>query len=187
MKKIITDTDLENFQYFYPYTVAIVGAKTTDRINFMACAWHTALSFSPPLFGILIAKKRLTYEVIAQAGEFTVNFIPREKIELSAQMGRISGHDKDKVKEFKVALSPGQRISSPILTDAYVALECRTLAIHTCGDHELFVGKVLAVHEEKGSFHADGRLNVEKVNPLLYLGSDYYMTIDPATLEHKLP
>ena len=185
MKKITTN--LQNFQYFYPYTVAIVGAGTDTRLNFMSCAWHTALSFSPPLFGVLLAKKRLTYEVVSQAGEFTVNFIPREKIELSAQMGRISGHDKDKVKEFNVALSPGKKISSPILTDAYAALECRLQAVHSCGDHELFVGEVLAVHEEEGSFLADGRLNIENVNPLLYMGSDYYMTIDPSTLEHKLP
>lgn len=185
MKKVTTN--LQNFQYFYPYTVAIVGARIDTRSNFMSCAWHTALSFQPPLFGVLIAKKRLTYEVISQAGEFTVNFIPREKIELSAQMGRISGHDKDKIKEFKVALSPGKQISSPILTDAYAALECRLQDSYSCGDHELFVGKVLAVHEEEGSFHPDGRLNVEKVNPLLYMGSDFYMTIDPATLEHKLP
>ncbi len=86
-------TTLEKFQYFYPYTVALVGAKTAKHTNFMACAWHTALSFDPPLFGVLVAKKRLTHQVITQAGEFSVNFLPWDDIQLSAQMGRISGHD----------------------------------------------------------------------------------------------
>ena len=71
MKKIITQ--IEKFQYFYPYSVAIVGAQSQNSINYMACAWHTALSFNPPLFGVLIAKKRYTYKVISDAelhGEF---------------------------------------------------------------------------------------------------------------------
>ena len=185
MKKITTQ--IKKFQYFYPYSVAIVGAQTDSQLNYMACAWHTALSFDPPLFGILISKKRLTHQVISKAREFTVNFISTDRVKLSAQMGRRSGHDMDKIKEFKVRLSPSRIIRSPILEDAYVAFECKLIDTKSYGDHDLFVGEVLAVHEEEKSFTAEGVLEPRKIQPLLYLGSDFYITINPDTLKHVLP
>ncbi len=153
----------------------------------MACAWHTALSFNPPLFGVLISKKRLTHKVISKAREFTVNFLSADRVKLSAQMGRKSGHDMDKVKEFQVSLSPSKIIQSPILEDAYVCFECKLTDIRAYGDHDLFVGEVLTIHEEEKSFNAEGILNPGTIQPLLYLGSDFYITINPDTLKHVLP
>ncbi len=180
-------TQLKHFQYFYPYTVALVGAEAKGQVNFMSCAWHTALSFDPPLFGVLISKRRLTHGIISEAREFTVNFISFERVKLSAQMGRKSGHDLDKVKEFKVRLAPSKVIQSPVVEEAYVAFECRLAEVRPYGDHDLFVGEVLAVHEEPGSFNAEGILNPGKTRPLLYLGSDFYITVDQDTLKHVLP
>jgi flavin reductase (DIM6/NTAB) family NADH-FMN oxidoreductase RutF len=185
MKEIFTT--FENFQYFYPYTVNIIGAQWEERFNCMACAWHTALSFDPPLFGVLISKKRLTHSVILKAGEFSVNFLSVDRVKLSAQMGRTSGHDMDKIKEFKVDLSPSKTIRSPVLACAYVCLENRLTDVRTYGDHDLFVGKVLAVHREKDSFNSKGVLNTQHIKPLLYLGSDYYITVDAKSFQHVLP
>jgi flavin reductase (DIM6/NTAB) family NADH-FMN oxidoreductase RutF len=156
-------TQLKKFQYFYPYTVALVGARAGDRMNFMSCAWHTALSFEPPLFGVLIARKRLTHEVISAAREFSVNFLSFDRVRLSAQMGRKSGHEMDKIKEFGVGLQPAKVIKSPLIEDAYVA------------------------HHDAEAFNSEGVLNPMKVHPLLYLGSDFYLTIDPDTLKHIVP
>jgi len=184
MKKITTN--LDHFQFFYPYTVNIVGAQSGDQINYMACAWHSALSFDPPLFGVLISKKRRTHQVISQAREFTVNFLGYSQANLSEQMGRNSGHNTDKIKEFQVELAPSIKIQSPILKHAYVSLENKLIDIQPYGDHDLFVGQVLAVHEEEGCFNEDGALDVKKVEPLLYLGSDFYITIAPDSLKKVL-
>jgi flavin reductase (DIM6/NTAB) family NADH-FMN oxidoreductase RutF len=180
-------TQFKKFQYFYPYTVALVGARAGNRVNFMSCAWHTALSFEPPLFGVLIAKKRLTYEIVTAAREFSVNFLSFDKVRISAQMGRKSGHEVDKIKEFGVALQPAKVIKSPLIEEAYVAFECRLAEVHPVGDHDLFVGEVLAVHHDAEAFNSEGVLNPMKVRPLLYLGSDFYLTIDPDTLKHIVP
>ncbi len=185
MKRITTQ--IENFQYFYPYTVAIVGAQSGNQTNYMACAWHTALSFAPPLFGVLVAKKRLTHQVISEAREFTVNFISSERVKLSAQMGRKSGHDMNKIKEFQVKLSPSKIIQTPIIDEAYVSFECKVADVRAYGDHDLFAGEILAIHEDEKSFNPEGVLNTEKIHPLLYLGSDFYITINPDTIKHVLP
>lgn len=185
MKRFLTQ--FKKFQYFYPYTVAIVGARSGNLLNYMACAWHTALSFDPPLFGVLISKKRFTHQVISEAREFTANFLSAEKVKLSAQMGRKSGHDMDKIKEFQVKLAPSKIISSPIIEEAYVCFECKVAEMRAYGDHDLFVGQVLAIHEEEKVFNKEGVLNPGKVRPLLYLGSDFYITIEPDSLQHIIP
>ncbi len=185
MKRI--KTKIEKFQHFYPYTVALVGAQSENQINFMACAWHTSLSFDPPLFGVLVSKKRFTHQVISKAREFTVNFISADRVKLSAQLGRKSGFDMDKVKEFQVKLSTSKIIQSPVIEEAYVSFECKVADIRPYGDHDLFVGEVLAIHEEEKSFDPEGVLNTGKIHPLLYLGSDFYITINPDSLKHVLP
>jgi len=185
MKKIITH--IKSFQFFYPYTVAVVGAKSETRINYMSAAWHTALSFNPPLFGVMISQKRLTHQVISEAREFTVNFLDVDRVKLSAQMGRTSGHDRDKVVEFQVKLAPAKFLRSPVLEEAYASFECKLTDVRAYGDHDLFVGAVVAVHAEDKAFRSDGVLDTRKVQPLLYLGSDFYVTIDPDTLKHILP
>jgi flavin reductase (DIM6/NTAB) family NADH-FMN oxidoreductase RutF len=185
MNKITTL--IKKFQYFYPNTVALIGVKSGERVNFMSCAWHTALSFEPPLFGVLISKKRFTHDLVVDAREFTVSFLGREAVKLSAQMGRTSGAAMDKVREFQVKLAPPKIIRSPYAAEAYVAFECRLTDVKSTGDHDLFVGEVLAVHEKPRSFTADGVLNVRAVAPLLYLGGDFYVTLDPDTLNHVVP
>ena len=113
--KTVTTT-LDKLQYFYPYTVALVGAKTAERTNFMACAWHTALSFDPPLFGVLVAKKRLTHQVITQAREFSVNFLPWDDIQLSAQSHRlldVNGSLADFPEWMSAVVACGMRAGMP--------------------------------------------------------------------------
>jgi flavin reductase (DIM6/NTAB) family NADH-FMN oxidoreductase RutF len=180
-------TQFAKFQYFYPYTVALIGAKSGERTNFMSCAWHTALSFDPPLFGVLISKKRFTHQVVAKAKEFTVNFIRSDQALLSAQYGRKSGFDLVKTERFPVQLNPSRIIQSPVIGNAYACFECRLEEIRTYGDHDLFVGKVMAIHEEERAFSKEGVLDPRKIQPLLYLGSDFYCTVDPGSLARVLP
>lgn len=108
-------------------------------------------------------------------------------MKLSAQLGRKSGFDMDKVKEFHVELSTSKIIQSPVIEEAYVSFECKVADIRAYGDHDLFVGEVLAIHEEEKSFDPEGVLNTGKIHPLLYLGSDFYITINPDSLKHVLP
>ncbi|GFP20742.1 hypothetical protein HKBW3S03_02248, partial [Candidatus Hakubella thermalkaliphila] len=44
-----------------------------------------------------------------------------------------------------------------------------------CGDHTLFVGRIVIIHYEE-DFFQEGRLRTDLVKPILYLGSDNYIT-----------
>lgn len=179
MKKTVTK--FATFQWVYPYTVALFGARFGDRTNFMSVAWHSPLSYDPPLFGVLAARKRFTHSIVTGAGEFTVSFLAYDQAQLSANMGRTTGRTRDKVKDFKVTLAPGQSVASPIIAESYAALECKLVEVHEVGDHDLFVGEVRAVQFEEKAFDAEGFLDTRAIRPLLYLGTDVYITADPQT------
>lgn len=184
---IITKEKFDNFYHFYPYPVAFVGVKYEEKINFMSAAWHSPLSMKPPLFSVMISKKRFTHALIMKAKEFSVSFLPFDKRKYSAFCGRTSGKDRDKVKDFSIELLNPVKISSPLIKGLYAGLECKLFDVKEYGDHDLFVGEVLAIHEESEYFDREGRLLVEKVKPILYLGMDFYVTVSPESVEKITP
>ncbi len=165
----VTKEKFDNFYHFYPYPVAFVGVKFGEKINFMSAAWHSPLSMKPPLFAVMISKKRLTHNLIAQAKEFSVSFLPFEKRKYSAYCGRTSGKDRDKVKEFSIELISPKKIASPLIKGSYAGFECKLFDIKEYGDHDLIVGEVIVLHEDPEFFDKDGRLLVEKLDQFFIL------------------
>ena len=142
----------------------------------MAVAWHTAISFKPPLIGVSISPKRYTYNLILESWEFGINFLPLEKAELIASVGGSSGSEIDKLQRFGLKKVKPYRTSVPILKDAYAAYECKLIDHRTYGDHEFLVGEIVATHFEERAFTAQQVLDLERVTPALYLGADFYTT-----------
>lgn len=161
----------------YPSTVAVVGAKLGNTVNFMAAAWHTMLSFSPPLFAVLISPKRFTHSLIEQSGEFTASFLPYSHSRIVELLGRHSGKDLNKVEAFNLRLEEGHNVKCPYLKDAIAVYECQVVDAPTYGDHTLFAGKIVGVHYDPEAFDKEGR---PVYQALLYLGKDAYTTNDPA-------
>lgn len=173
-----------SFNYHFPMLAAIVTVKYGNKENAMAAAWHSPFSFSPALYGVMIHPKRFTCQLILEAKEFGVNFMPLEKGELVASVGGSRGAEIDKFQRFKIAKEPSLRlVGAPILKDAYAAYECRLMEHRAYGDHELLIGEVVAVHYDKEAFAEKG-LNISGVSPLLYLEGDLYATLARDTVCH---
>lgn len=174
-----TSFDVGKFYQHYPRIAVIVTARYREKENAMAAAWHSPLSMVPPLFGVAVSPKRLTCNLIFQSGEFGVCFVPIEKAELIAQVGAAKGAETDKFEAFKIAREDPVRTSVPLLRDAYLSYECKVETHYTTGDHEWFVGRVVAIHQEEGILNLKELLNLMRVKPALYLGADRYVTTAP--------
>ena len=170
---------IENFyQYAFPMpTVLVTCNDPQGKPNIVTIAWHTTLSRKPPLYGISLASKRYSYELIRKTKEFAVNFIPYELVRQAHFCGTHTGRKTDKIHETKLTLLPAQHIQAPLIKEAYAHLECTLKEEVLVGDHILLVGEVVAVHADDHAF-VDDLLQIDRVQPLYYIGENSYTTLN---------
>lgn len=176
MAKIV-QAEVDSFYFQYPAGAAIVTSQFGGDSNAMACAWHTTFSNNPRRYGILVFPQNLSHDLITESGEFVVNFIAMENANLVAMVGGCSGRDVDKFKEFQIESVPGEVVNAPVMDVAYASYECRTFERRKYGDHDLFVGEVVAVQWEESAYSDDGTLDLRNVNPAVYIGEDQYAVV----------
>jgi flavin reductase (DIM6/NTAB) family NADH-FMN oxidoreductase RutF len=177
MPKVVTE-DIGKFSHHYPKVAIIVTASARGKDAAMTAAWHSSVSFKPPLYGIAVAPKRFTYQLITESREFGINFIPYGKASLAAAIGGTSGQQMDKFGRFNLKKEKPLKTTAPILKDAYAAYECKLLDSKPYGDHIWVVGEIVAVHFLVEAFTQAEVLDLDKIDPLLYIGSDFYASTD---------
>ncbi len=167
--------------FYYPRLVCVVGVRDDAKAttNFAPVAWTTPLSSDPPLFGVCLSPKTYSHQLVLKTGEFTVNFLTQEQASLADELGRLSGREVDKVKALALELEAADALATPTLAAAYVAAECALVERHHVGDQTLLVGEVHQIHAKAEAFDDAGVLRLERLSPLLYLGSNRYATTRP--------
>ena len=182
MPKIVTE-DVGKFGQHNPKVAVIVTASARGRDDAMTAAWHSSISFRPPLYGIAVSPKRFTYQLITESQEFGINFIPSGKASLAASIGGTSGHQMDKFERFNIKKEKPLKTTAPILRDAYAAYECKLVDSTPYGDHLWVVGEIVAVHCLEEAFTSAEVIDLSKIKPLLYIGSDYYASMDKSSIK----
>jgi Conserved protein/domain typically associated with flavoprotein oxygenases, DIM6/NTAB family len=177
MSKIVTQ-NVGKFSQHYPKVAVIITASSQGKDNAMTAAWHSSISINPPLYGVSISPERFTYKLITESEEFGINFMPWDKAHLVAQVGGTSGQKLDKFEKFNIGKDEPLRTAAPILKDAYAAYECKLVDSKPYGEHIWVVGEIVAVHFLEEAFTSEQTINMDKIKPLLYLGSDFYTTTD---------
>ena len=173
---MISTEDIGEFYQHYPKVAAVLTVNAGGKKNAMAAAWHSSISFKPPLYGVAVAPKRFTYQLILESKEFGINFVSFEAAELIASVGGSGGSEIDKFSKFSIEVEKPLKTDVPILRDAYAVYECKLVDNRTYGDHAWIVGEIVAVHFNDDVFTSRGTLDLNKLNPALYLGAELYTT-----------
>ncbi len=180
----IAGQDLNKFYQQYPRIPIIITAQANGKKNAMAVARHTVVSTNPPYYGISISPEAYTYQLIAESKEFGVNFLPYEEAELADSLGSSKGRDVDKFQKFNIALTEPEKTFVPILKAAYAAYECKVIDDRSYGKSRWIVGEVVVMHAFDEGMAPPKILDLNKINPLLYLGEQYYLTVAKETLKY---
>jgi flavin reductase (DIM6/NTAB) family NADH-FMN oxidoreductase RutF len=169
--------------FYYPRLVCVVGVRDDAKssLNLAPVAWATPLSSDPPLFGVCLSPRTYTHHLLLANGEFTINFLAYRHAAVAEALGKLSGREVDKVKSLGLEVEAGEAISTALLAIAYAAAECLLVDRHHVGDQTLCVGEVVRVHLDDDAFGDDGVLRLARVAPLLYLGSNHYVSADPSS------
>jgi len=127
-----------------PSGVYILTAAHAGSASAMLASWVQQAAFAPPAVSVALARDRRIAELIRASEHFALSIVLKEDTSLMKRYARGVHDDQD---AFAGVRTHPTGIAVPALADALAVLECRVL--HICdfgGDHELYVGEVLAGH-----------------------------------------
>ena len=129
----------------------------------------------PTIIGIALRKATYTHGLIVQSKQFTVNFPTAAMLEKVDLVGTITGRGGfDKFSEYGLTLIPSTEIEAPLIEECPVNLECKMLSVSEVGDHDLFLGEVMAMHVDSDKLDSNQKVCIEKVDGFLFAEQGYY-------------
>jgi flavin reductase len=106
----------------------------------------SAVSLSPPLCLVCVDKRARTRQPLLMRRHFAINMLDAQQQDLSA---RFASSIPDKFAG--VSWWGGELTGCPILEGALTWLECQVVEVHSGGDHDIFIGRVLSVQVHDGT------------------------------------
>lgn len=148
------------YKFLYPMRIVLISCAHGGKDNWMAAAWCFPLSSEPPVFGVCIAKKRYSYELMHAGKEFAINIPGEDLKDAITKFGRTSGRNNETDK-FALAHLTKERgtLSAPLIKECISSIECTVIEEKEIGDHILFIGKaknIVKRREGKGLYHLGG-------------------------------
>lgn len=125
----------------FPTGVIIVTATTDEGEQMgMTMSSFNSVSLDPPLVVFSIHLGAASLPKWRSCRKYAINVLSESQGELSNRFARAKSSKWDGVRSIK------GHFDTPLLPGVLVALECEQYARHDGGDHELFVSRVLAIH-----------------------------------------
>jgi len=154
----------------YPSPAALITSVAADgKPNIVTLGEVFNVSIRQPvILGIAIRTATYSHGLIRAAGEFVVNFPTTRLLKEVDGVGSISGRECDKFERFGLTPLPAAEVRPPLIAECPVNLECRVLSEQEVGDHQLFLGEVLAEHVDEDVLGEDGEPAPEKLDVLVY-------------------
>ena len=153
----------------FPMPALLVAVRTGEgKANVLTVAWAGIVGGTPPMMALEIGKHYST-PFIEREGSFTVN-IPRSSQVVEADYcGLVSGHeDPDKPRTCGWTMLPSTRISSPLIAECPLNLECRVLRKIEAGKGSFYLVEILETHVDEDALRADGTVDAAALDPLIF-------------------
>jgi len=147
MKQEITADEAQDCFSGFPVVLGSVGGAKDNIITLAMC--HV-FSFRPPYLGVGIAPKRFSHVLFKESKDFAVNVPDRKMLKAVEICGSKSGRKVDKFEAAGLTREKAQRISSPLIAECPVNIECVKVKEVDAGDHTWFIGEIVAARKDPG-------------------------------------
>lgn len=159
----------------YPVPAVMVSCGTMEgEKNIITIAWTGTINSDPAMTYISVRPERHSYEMIKKTGEFVINLTTENLVRACDYCGVKSGRDIDKFKELKLTASKASKISSPIIYESPVNIECRVKDIIPLGTHHMFLAEVAAVSVSDEYMDKTGKFHFNNTKPVCYSHGEYF-------------
>ena len=139
--------------------VSVVAARHGPLLAGMTANAIASISIDPPILMASIAVKAETHGAIIGSHSFSVSVLADDQQGLAECFAQPT--TANKLKRFCDAAWHEAETGSPILEGALAYFDCRLTARHDGGDHEIFIGEIVAAGYR------------EDAEPLLWYASGY--------------
>src|SRR6056297_3599980 len=149
---------------FMPSPNVIVSCRGEDGFdNALVVGYACNCSYDPPMVMVGIVPSRYSYELVKQNPCYVVHFARTDQKEAWDYLGSESGRDGDKLAHLGLTVEDGEVVNAPVITDFPVAVECSVVDSIMTGSHEMFAGKIEAIHADEELVDEDGKLDMSAV------------------------
>lgn len=131
----------------FPTGVAVVTAEGADgegRVG-MTITSFNSVSLDPPLVLFSIANSALSLPLLQGAPMYSINVLGEQHQDISARFATAKG---DKWSQTVIDHHDGLPFT---LADSIVSFQCVPYAQYDGGDHVIFVGRVLRIHQKESA------------------------------------
>ncbi len=163
----------------YPLPAVMVSCGSMEQANIITIAWTGTLCTNPPIVYVSIRPTRYSYKLIKDSMEFVINLTTNNLVKETDFCGVKSGRDYDKFKVNKLTPIKGNFVSSPMIEESPVNIECKVIEIKELGSHHMFIAEVLGVHVDSQYMDKKGKFNLSEANPICYSHGTYYELGNP--------
>ena len=148
--------------------VMVSCQKQGGKPNIITIAWTGIVCSEPPMISISVRKNRFSYDLIKSSGEFVVNITNHDLVKQTDICGTFSGADYDKFDLVELTPEPASKVKVPMIAESPINLECQVRNRIELGTHDIFIAEIVATHIDDSVMNDKGRLDVEKLDPLVY-------------------
>lgn len=119
--------------------VTVITAESDNAVRGMTANAFMSGSLAPPLCIISVAKKARMHELLQKAGHFGVSMLALGQEAVSQHFARQGATEPDLDFEHIEGV--------PVLAGVTASLAAEIDTSHDCGDHTLFIGRILGLRE----------------------------------------
>ncbi len=119
--------------------VTVITADSADKVRGMTANAFMSGSLAPPLCIISVAKMARMHDLLGASSHFGVSILARGQEAVSQHFARQGATEPD--------LSFEHIDGVPVLTGVSATLAAEVETRHDCGDHSLFIGRVIGLRE----------------------------------------
>jgi flavin reductase (DIM6/NTAB) family NADH-FMN oxidoreductase RutF len=123
----------------FPTGVAVITALAGGTRLGLTVNSFNSVSLSPPLVLFSVAKRAFSFAAWQTVDRYAINILSEDQVVVSNRFASSVGDKWDGVPVLSGATGV------PVLPNVLAALECTAYARYDGGDHEIFLGRVVAI------------------------------------------
>jgi flavin reductase (DIM6/NTAB) family NADH-FMN oxidoreductase RutF len=161
----------------------ISSISIEGKFDIAPVAWQCPVDYDRVTKLLFVCdKNHKTFKNISETEQFAVSIPHIDQLKLLKDLGSCSGHDTDKIQQFKIQVIETEKINCCVPVNCIAYLECKTSKIIDEGSVAIIFGNVIHAMVDKEAFNRRLLSETESGKTIHHLGGKIFIT----TSDHLL-